>query len=326
MTRSTVTLVVASLLLAPRLLNAENIRGPVAEQLAVGAKPDRAAVGIGDLVALGLGENSRFLNGVEIRVDIPPQARRYRDLLALFVYKSVAPQPSAASSAYEATPEGFAVLSAATRAFVDIPIVADSIEPSADATVLQAPVRVDEFPLLLSVAPLTKALPGSATSIRFTVSATPIFQDRGLLRLTIEAGGKPPSMPFSLSIDDQPTPYPLEDGGLVLSSGIHHLRVDSDSYREEFQTFGIDQGGTTSIDIALVRPVSRLIFEAPRGTEVELDGTGIGLVPLLPVDVSEGEHTIVFRVGNYTLTKNVIVQRGKSYKISLFLDILVEEN
>jgi len=42
--------------------------------------------------------------------------------------------------------------------------------------------------------------------------------------------------------------------------------------------------------------------------------------------VTEGQHTVIIREGDYSLTKKFSVERGKSYKVSLFLDILVQEN
>jgi hypothetical protein len=72
--------------------------------------------------------------------------------------------------------------------------------------------------------------------------------------------------------------------------------------------------------------VPKIVFEAPDTAEIFLDGQKLDGLPKKPMSVTEGEHTVIMRVGNYSLTKKFSVERGRSYKISLFLDISVQEN
>ena len=137
-------------------------------------------------------------------------------------------------------------------------------------------------------------------------------------------GTKRPGLPYSLTIDGQQV-IP-DSAGFELSAGIHTLSITSNHYEEVNKTFGIGKGQTTMVEIALKRLVPTLIFEAPDTAQIFLDGQKLDPVPTKPLPVTEGSHTVIIRVGNYSLTKKFAVERGRSYKVSLFLDILVQEN
>lgn len=319
-------LAAAALVLLPSLLPAENIRGPLRANETVSATNTGASavLGIDDLLGLSLEDKHHFINGIEVVVQIPPSARQYPNLIALFIYKNVHPTPSAGTVEYTGSRAAFVVLPSAPRAYIDIPIHEGTVGGSAATTVIPSVVRPEEFPLILSILPVAKGLPSGVSESTFSVSVAPILADRGLLRLDITDNGGPPKNSYSLSIDDEPV-TPQSDG-YVLSSGLHHLQITSDSYKSIYRTFGIDKGQTTRIALRLESVVPRLSFEAPQTAEIFLDGRKLDPVPRTPIEVSEGEHTVIVRVGNYSLTKKFTVVRGKSYKISLFLDILVQEN
>ncbi len=323
----TAKLIAATLLLAPGFVHADTVRGTLVGNLT--AQADRASgevlVGIDGLLGIRLAGDSRFFKGIEISITIPREVRRFRDLLALFIYTNVKPEPSTEIARYTGTQAGFVVLPAAPKAYVNIPLASGSIEPSAETITLPVPITPSQFPIILAVLPLEKGIPGSIEMSRFGISASPILRNEGLLKLAITEGGSAPTLPFSLSIDDQPEPFPQPDG-YVLPTGLHHLRITSDYYTEQFQTFGIDQGATTKIDLSLVRPVPKLIFEVPDIASVYLDGKLLAPPPRTPMVVKEGTHVIQFKIGDYSLTKTITVEKGRTYKISLFLDISVEEN
>ncbi len=321
-----VAVAVSALALLPSLLFAETIRGPLRGEEAIATASASAPIelGIDELLGVSLSKENRFIDGIEVVVQIPASVRQYPNLIALFIYKNVRPAPATGTVEYTGTRAAFVVLPATSRAYIDIPIREGTVPGSAATTTIPSIVHPGEFPLILSILPITKGLPSQISESTFSVSVVPILADRGLLKLDVTENGGPPKEPYSLSIDNQPvTPTP---NGYVLPSGLHRLQITSDSYKSIYRTFGIDKGQTTSIALQLQSVVPRLSFEAPDTAEVFLDGRKLDPVPRTPIDVSVGEHTVVVRVGNYSLTKKFAVDRGKSYKISLFLDILVQEN
>lgn len=319
-------LLLIAVLALPSMLFAENIRGPLVAHLTLnaGSGEVQASVGVDDLLGISLGTNSRFIKGVEVTLTIPSAARRYRDLLALYLYKKVSPPPTKKVKLYSASRAGFFVLPTSHHFYVNVPLKANAIEPSPETATLSSPVPADQFPLLLSVLPVAKGLPGGVASSTFTVRVSPVLEDKGLLKLKLTEDGKAPRLSYSLAIDGHTVePKP---GGYELATGIHSLTITSSHYKQVTKSFGIDKGRTTSIDLSLKPLVPTILFEAPDNAQIFLDGQKLKGVPRKPIPVTEGQHTVIIREGDYSLTKKFTVERGRSYKISLFLDIVVQEN
>jgi len=326
MTTRTKSLVPVILFLIPLAALAENVRGPVVDNVILDSTSDShvATVGLEDLIGVSLGDGNRFIKGVELDITVPPAARRYRNLLGLYIYKRVTPSPSSSADLYSGSRAGFIVLPAVSKIYVNIPVKVNAVQPSAETITLDNPIPAGQFPLIVTVLPVAKGLPSSVSDSKFTIKVSPILEDKGLLKLNVTEDGKTPEFPYALSIDDRPTAVdPLE---YELDSGIHHLSVTSRHYKEVNKTFGIDKGRTTTVDISLERLVPKVLFEAPDNAEIFLDGQKLQTVPKKPMTVTEGQHTVIIREGDYSLTKKFSVERGKSYKVSLFLDILVQEN
>ncbi|HUZ17214.1 MAG TPA: hypothetical protein VMV68_02430 [Spirochaetia bacterium] len=312
--------------LLPLVAAAETIRGPIRSQQTVSSTQDSetTTVGIEDLISVSLGDNARFINGIEVDISVPPAARQYRNLLALFVYKRVYPAPSDNVADYSGTRVAFVVLPPTAKSYVVIPIRQGALQGSPDTITLDSVIRPEDFPVILTILPVAKGLPASISDSTFGISISPVVADRGLLLLDITDDGKPPAQPFTLSIDDEQVAIDRE--GYALSTGLHHLQITSTSYKDLYRTFGIDKGGTTRLALQLQSLVPQLTFEAPDNAELFLDGQKLDPIPRAPMVVSAGEHTVIMRLGNYSLTKKFTVEQGKSYKVSLFLDILVQEN
>lgn len=326
MTRRTKWLALVVALLLPATAFAENVRGPVVDTVVLDptSGSHQVSIGLDELLGVAFGASSRFIKGVELDISVPPPARQYRNLVALYVYKAVAPTPSSTTDLYSGRRAGFVVLPATPKVYVNIPIKANAIQPSPETITFDTPIPAKDFPLIVTVLPVAKGLPSSVSNSTFVVKVSPILEDKGLLTLDVTEKGNPPSFPYNLTIDDQPVN--LNPAGYELASGVHHLTITSDHYKEITKTFGIDKGQTTTITISLERLVPTIVFEAPDNAEIFLDGQKLENVPKKPMKVTEGEHTVIIREGNYSLTKKFSVERGKSYKVSLFLDILVQEN
>jgi len=89
-------LLAATLLLTPSLARAETLRGTLVGELtaAPNQESQQTLIGINDLLGISIGSESRFFKGIEVTVTIPSEVRRYRDMLALFVYTDIHPELS----------------------------------------------------------------------------------------------------------------------------------------------------------------------------------------------------------------------------------------
>ena len=107
---------------------------------------------------------------------------------------------------------------------------------------------------------------------------------------------------------------------IILTTGTHHLSVISELYRNEVRTFSVSQAKETILDIELkpIAPEIRII--APENAIIYLDDTLMENT-VDPIIVAPGEHIIQFKLGDYELTKNIIVINGITYTINLAVNI-----
>ena len=111
----------------------------------------------------------------------------------------------------------------------------------------------------------------------------------------------------------------------LLKEGEHHLVVLSKDYRNESRRFVVERAKTLDLIIELQDPTPLIIFEAPQNARVFLNNAPVQregeAVPVEP-----GTHEAKFQVGDYTLIKTLKIQRGKTYRIAMTVDINVVES
>jgi len=112
---------------------------------------------------------------------------------------------------------------------------------------------------------------------------------------------------------------------LFLREGEHHLAVVSEDYRNESRRFVVERTRTVDLLIELQDPTPLIFFEAPQGTQIFLNNSPI-FRGSDPIPVEPGVHEARFHVGDYTITRTITVQRGKTYRIALTVGIDIEES
>jgi hypothetical protein len=101
--------------------------------------------------------------------------------------------------------------------------------------------------------------------------------------------------------------------------------VLSDDYRNESRRFIVEKAKILDLIINLQDPTPLIIFEAPENARIYLNNNLV-LRNSGPVPVDPGIHEAKFQVGDYSLSKTISVQRGKTYRVAMAVDIDVEEN
>jgi len=114
--------------------------------------------------------------------------------------------------------------------------------------------------------------------------------------------------PFTVLIDDAVIPDSTKT--LILKTGEHHLGVISEDFRTESRTFIIERAQTFDLSITLRDTTPVLLFEAPENTKVYLDDTPISTLGET-MATEPGPHTVRFQVGDYSVVKQLTIEKGK---------------
>jgi 5-hydroxyisourate hydrolase-like protein (transthyretin family) len=316
------------LLFSSHLL-ADDFRGTVVASVTV---PDpstsdgtaRVSLGYLEIVSIDLVHETRFLQGIEVEFRIPKVVQEYPGSYVFILYKNVKPALDSSVLGYS----GEQILMQVPQrisTIVQIPIVDNSTLKSSPYTVLlKEPVKPDDFPLALFVMPVMKGLPTEVEKADFSVRVKPLFTDEGALKLEFAYPEGKEGKPVSTFIDNKKLPGPVDD--VVLKSGLHYLKLSSDDFKDEVRTFSIDPGKETELKVALQDITPIIFLEAPENAHVLLDNERLDFPAKTAFQVAAGDHTVVFKVGDYTISRVITVQKAKTYKISLNIQIDVQEN
>jgi hypothetical protein len=280
-----------------------------------------------------LGEDRRFFRGIELELDAPAEWLSYRDSLAVSLYSELEPLPGGG--------EGDAGLAAGRvldlrgrRFFYDalpgklqtvyrIPLHPEHrFRSSPYALVSAVHVPLSSFPILFSLSPAIKGIGERLENMRFRLSAKPILGDEGAVRLHFRYPPQLPRRPFTLLVDD--LVIDQIEGELLLKEGEHHLLILSDDYRNENRLFLVERARVLDLNIELQDPTPLLIFEGPERTVVFLDNEPVG--GKTPVPAEPGIHEVRFQVSDYTVTRTIRVEKGKTYRIALTVDVDISES
>ena len=187
-----------------------------------------------------------------------------------------------------------------------------------------------------------KGTPVAVLESEFDIEVKPILIDKGMLNLSLipPKADTRQQIPgedlkadkdidlvankknYALFIDEKPVD--MIDNTILLNSGVHHLAVLSDYFRNEVRSFSIEQGRITNLTIQLETNEPTMQILAPESVEVYFDD--ILLTDFSkPYQVSEGEHKLRFLLDGYEFIKSFTALRGKSYSITTNIDFFIEE-
>jgi hypothetical protein len=323
-----VVLLCTALLCPAGRLAADNVRGPLTQIVQLSEQhPETAplAVAMEEIIAIDPGTEHRFFTAIEIELELPEVLQEYGDSFALYIYEGVSPAPKPGLATYRATRLLVAQVRFRRKLFIEIPL--PNGRPSAaapDTVTYDGPPGRVRYPLLATVLPIIKGVPSSLYDTPFPVTVRLVPADLGALALRVAApdGNLPPGL--EVKLDGKP----IQDIGSerLLKPGIYTVEAAAPGYRSVSRSVMVGRARVSPIELTL-EPVSSAVvaIEAPGSAVVYLDGERIDHGPAADHRVTEGTHSVVMRLDEYRITRTFQAVAGKSYKITLFLDLTVEE-
>jgi len=270
-----------------------------------------------------LGRGSRYFRGIELELSAPQSWLAQRGSLAMEVYAELDRVPVIGTNDLEGRRIASDPLPSKIKMVYQIPVrPSHGLRTTPYATVPAGTTLPASFPLLFKLMPIIKGLSDELENMSFTLIARPILGEEGAVRLNFRYPGQLRDRPFTVLIDDAVVKNPAEE--MLLKEGEHHLVVLSDDYRNESRRFMVERAKRADITIDLQDPTPLIIFEAPENARIFLNNNPVRETG--PIPVEPGVYEAKFQVGDYTLTKTITAQRGKTYRVSLSVGIDIEEN
>lgn len=278
-------------------------------------------LGFDDVLAITLPEESQFLKGIELEFKIPSDMLVYKHCMGFSFYTNIQQEPDENTFDYNGKRAYINTLPARLSMVLQVPFSENhSIEETPYATLMPYSI-VQGNTIFLRLQPITKILPENIEELEFEISVKPLLSDEGIFDLSIVYPDEE-HKGIAVFIDEKPvTDYKKS---MLLSAGMHYLAVTSENYRTEVRTFAIEQAKTTKLEILLRDTAPSLSITAPDNASVFIDGSPASWGEE-PITVSAGEHTVKFIIGDYEVSKTVTAINGKTYNISVSIDVQVTE-
>ena len=286
------------------------------------AEEQTVSIGINDSIAVFMPEDKTYIEGIELKVQIPKIVADWRDSVAFSVYDSISPRPATDKIDYSGRKIYVTPLPTKLTWIVHIPLSTDtSLKPDSYITKLNVTPDVSAGYTFLRFQPAMKGVPDETYESELTVSAKPILKNIGKLELSVLS---PENQPASGDVFIDGTQISLRNGSAYLTPGLHTLNVQVADYRNEARSIVIEQAKTTNVTVALRSTEPTLTVNAPANAEVFLDDkpfkdTGT------EIRTTEGEHKIRFLIGGYEVIRTLTIQKGKSYSANLTVDLEITE-
>jgi len=281
------------------------------------------SIGINSSVIINIGGDPRFLRGVELEISAPQNWLQYRGSLFMIIYNNINPITASGISDIIGSRVAFESLPSRLRITYQIPIrAAHGLRTTTTVTVPSPVIQPSSFPVMFRLMPVSKGLPSDFENMRFTITARPIMSDEGAVRLIPRYPPQLRNRPFTVLIDDNFISNLGEE--ILLREGEHHLVILSDDYRNESRRFIVERGRVIDLVIDLQDPAPVIVFEGPYNTQVYLDNVQISNFHE-PINIEPGLREVRYQIGDYTIIRTLNIQRGKTYRVSLTVDLTIQE-
>lgn len=283
----------------------------------------KAILGINESLAIFLPTDKEFIEGIEIKMDIPDTIAEWMDSVACSVYDNVKPKPSTTQIDYSANRQFVSTLPGRLSWVLQIPFIKNnSFKENKYTTKMDTIPNLSQNIIFIRLQPIMKGIPEETSNSKIKITVKPIFLNKGKLNLKLNS--KEELQPCSIYIDDKSVPFSEKTQDIILDTGIHNISIISETYRNEVRTVRIDQAKTTSLLVEMKSIEPTLIVIAPEGANVTLDNEDFTNFNT-EIPISEGEHKINFSIGNYEISKTINVIKGKTYTANFTIDVEISE-
>jgi len=281
-------------------------------------------VGINEGLAIYLPEDKTFIEGIEIKMDIPEDVASWMDSVACSVYDKINPLPSPSQIDYSATRQYVSCLPGRLSWVLQIPIKKEnSIKTNRYTTKIDTVPEFQNNVILLRLQPVMKGIPEETLNSKIPMTVKPVLSDKGQLKLNI-INAENTDFPSTVFINDKIVNYSKDNNKILLDKGIHTVSIISDSYRNEVRTVRVDQAKTTELTVMMKSTEPTLVINSPEAAIIEFDGNPWDKIGT-EVIISEGEHKIKFTIGDYEILKTIQAIQGKTYTVNFSIDLDVVE-
>ncbi len=269
-------------------------------------------------------DNREFVDEIEVRVSLPRRFSRDPEItIAALVYGNL---EEVSLDDEELSTRGrrlhFEPLVDETSTTIRLPVRPDAPLRSGGGNRVEIAPSEEDYPIAITALPVGKGLPSDIRDHPITVTAVPVSRGVGELALDLRTrDGNAISFEelenAELEVDDRPR----DPSDLYIAPGFYSIRLRSEQYEEITATAAINEGETSEVQIELSQPPAKLFIDAPRGTQVFINGSFVPRSVGTEIELEPGYHELSYHVGGRPVTRTIELAPGTSYTATLDMSI-----
>lgn len=303
----------------------QSFRGEVSRRVDLVANGSvELEMGAGQIVLLAPTEESRrFVNGVDIVVSsISPALPSGAFTVAVFGGVDVPAGDGYVNLA--GTSLGTIPPSTGNRYRIHVPFSAGSRVSSEAGLTVTSPADLNTGPVAIQLVPIMKGMNEDALAATFRVEISPRLRPVGALIVSLS--GDPSvvdraSSVLTVNLDGAP----IQPDQLVeLEPGIYRLEAEAGDFLEYTSNVGIERGRVRTVVLEATEPQATIRVSVPSVADVYWNGNL--LVSRRDVSVSPGTHSLMVRLGDFSVSREVELAANERYVIGIDLDILLNQD
>lgn len=281
-------------------------------------------LGLNDSLKINLPENMNYIDGLELKFEIPEELVMEKSVCEFLLYDNLTPDPSQNHIDYSGTKIFRNVVPSRLTWNLQIPFSQSQNYKSNQYT-----TKIGQIPdlskhyLFLKFNQLKKNVSAEVAEAEITITVKPVLSDKGQLFLNLLCPDEN-SDTCTVYINDYAYHINSLKNGIYLPSGIYTISVISEYYRTEVRKIRVEQTKITDLQIQMRSIEPTLIITAPSKFKIYLDGDLCNTIGR-EFEISEGDHIIKFSLGDYEVIRTINVVKGKTYKANISIDFMILE-
>jgi hypothetical protein len=277
----------------------------------------------GTVAVIDVSGDRRFTSGINVRIrsrsSVPIQPGQF----TVALYSAVdAPDESGVVTLAGSLIDRFPVTNASTIEIV-VPFAGYTAPAVPAGTRNVNPIDPTIGAIGIQLVPSGKGMSSETMSTEFSIEVAPVLRPVG--GIFVELNGEPDVVAdalerLSLEIDGNS----VEVGQVIeVPPGIYRLTANADDLLSYTANVGVERASIREVTLTVERPRARVRLSVPSVADVFWNGertTGSTL------SVEPGIHTVLIRLGDFSLSRQLELEPDGDYEVGVDLDILLKQN
>lgn len=280
---------------------------------------------LGDVLLVAPNENEPFIAGIAFEIAVPSAIAGMESAFGIRVFGGVSPPPMTGPANLEGTTLYAGPLVRTGRVMIRVPFATGNMAEAGGQETVTAPAdRMAHRFVAVQIVPQMKGLPPAAGAAEFPVVIRPVPAETGGIEVgVVLPEGAPEDARVTVSLSG----VPIETNSITsVEPGIYRLEIRSDAFVDEIRNVGVEAGAVTRFRAELRIPTAMVRFSVPDIATVFLDGEPTDALAGAHLELTAGEHSILVRVGDYTVSRKIFLEADGAYEIGVSLDLFLHRD